>query len=74
MQLNTTDTRITNPRSASQAVEPLMTVALSYRTTSRALIGTYLKNTIETDFYTDKQKQDAVIRRIEIIGETTRHT
>ncbi len=32
------------------------------------LIGTYVKNTTETDFYADKQKQDAVIRRIEIIG------
>ena len=33
------------------------------------LIGTYVKNTTETDFYADKQKQDAVIRRIEIINE-----
>jgi uncharacterized protein with HEPN domain len=33
------------------------------------LIGTYVKNTTEADFYADKQKQDAVIRRIEIIGE-----
>ena len=37
------------------------------------LIGTYVKNTTETDFYTDKQKQDAVIRRIEIIGEAAAH-
>jgi len=32
------------------------------------LIATYVQNTTETDFYADKQKQDAVIRRIEIIG------
>jgi uncharacterized protein with HEPN domain len=37
------------------------------------LIGTYVKNTTETDFYADKQKQDAVIRRIEIIGEAAAH-
>jgi uncharacterized protein with HEPN domain len=33
------------------------------------LIATYVKNTTETDFYADRQKQDAVSRRIEIIGE-----
>ena len=37
------------------------------------LIGTYVNNTTETDFYADKQKQDAVIRRIEIIGEAAAH-
>jgi uncharacterized protein with HEPN domain len=37
------------------------------------LIGTYVKNTTATDFYADKQKQDAVIRRIEIIGEAAAH-
>ena len=37
------------------------------------LIATYVKNTTETDFYADKQKQDAVIRRIEIIGEAAAH-
>jgi uncharacterized protein with HEPN domain len=37
------------------------------------LIGTYVKNTTETDFYADKQKQGAVIRRIEIIGEAAAH-
>jgi len=37
------------------------------------LIGSYVKNTTETDFLSDKQKQDAVIRRIEIIGEATAH-
>ena len=37
------------------------------------LIATYVKNTTESDFYADKQKQDAVIRRIEIIGEAAAH-
>ena len=37
------------------------------------LIGTYVRNTTESDFYADKQKQDAVIRRIEIIGEAAAH-
>ena len=37
------------------------------------LIAAYVKNTTETDFYADKQKQDAVIRRIEIIGEAAAH-
>jgi uncharacterized protein with HEPN domain len=37
------------------------------------LIGIYVKNTTEADFYADKQKQDAVIRRIEIIGEAAAH-
>jgi uncharacterized protein with HEPN domain len=37
------------------------------------LIGTYVKTTTESDFYADKQKQDAVIRRIEIIGEAAAH-
>ena len=37
------------------------------------LIGTYVKSTTESDFYADKQKQDAVIRRIEIIGEAAAH-
>ena len=37
------------------------------------LIGTYVKDTTKTDFYADKQKQDAVIRRIEIIGEAATH-
>ena len=35
------------------------------------LIASYVKDTTETDFRTDMQKQDAVIRRIEIIGEAT---
>ena len=37
------------------------------------LIASYVKDTTETDFRTDTQKQDAVIRRIEIIGEATAH-
>ena len=37
------------------------------------LIATYVKDTRKTDFYADKQKQDAVIRRIEIIGEAAAH-
>jgi uncharacterized protein with HEPN domain len=37
------------------------------------LIATYVKNATETDFYADRQKQDAVIRRIEIIGEAAAH-
>ena len=37
------------------------------------LIGVYVKDTRETDFRADKQKQDAVIRRIEIIGEAAAH-
>ena len=37
------------------------------------LIGAYVKDTTETDFRADKQKQDAVIRRIEIIGEAAAH-
>jgi len=37
------------------------------------LIALYVKNTTETAFRADLQKQDAVIRRIEIIGEATAH-
>jgi uncharacterized protein with HEPN domain len=37
------------------------------------LIGCYVKDATETDFLSDKQKQDAVIRRIEIIGEAAAH-
>ena len=32
-----------------------------------------VKDTTEADFHANKQKQDAVIRRIEIIGEATAH-
>ena len=37
------------------------------------LIASYVKDTSETAFRTDIQKQDTVIRRIEIIGEATAH-
>jgi uncharacterized protein with HEPN domain len=37
------------------------------------LIGLYVKDKTETDFRADTQKQDAVIRRIEIIGEAAAH-
>lgn len=37
------------------------------------LIVSYLKGTTETDFLANNEKQDAVIRRIEIIGEATAH-
>jgi len=33
----------------------------------------YVQDTMEAAFCTDMQKQDAVIRRIEIIGEATTH-
>jgi uncharacterized protein with HEPN domain len=37
------------------------------------LIASYVKDVSETDFRADPQKQDAVVRRIEIIGEATAH-
>ena len=37
------------------------------------LIASYLKGTTEADFLANSEKQDAVIRRIEIIGEATAH-
>ena len=37
------------------------------------LIGAYLKGATEADFLANREKQDAVIRRIEIIGEATAH-
>ncbi len=37
------------------------------------LIATYVANTTGTAFCADTQKQDAVIRRIEIIGEAAAH-
>jgi uncharacterized protein with HEPN domain len=33
------------------------------------LIASYMKDTSEAQFRADTQKQDAVVRRIEIIGE-----
>jgi uncharacterized protein with HEPN domain len=37
------------------------------------LVASYLKDTTEGDFLANSEKQDAVIRRIEIIGEATAH-
>jgi uncharacterized protein with HEPN domain len=37
------------------------------------LIASYVKDTAEADFRSDTQKQDAVVRRIEIIGEAAAH-
>jgi len=37
------------------------------------LIASYVKDTKDTAFRKDLQKQDAVIRRIEIIGEAAAH-
>jgi uncharacterized protein with HEPN domain len=37
------------------------------------LIASYLRDTTETAFLANTEKQDAVIRRIEIIGEATAH-
>jgi uncharacterized protein with HEPN domain len=37
------------------------------------LIASYLKDTSQADFMADPLKQDAVVRRIEIIGEATAH-
>ena len=37
------------------------------------LIASYVRDTLEADFRTNTQKQDAVIRRIEVIGEAAVH-
>jgi uncharacterized protein with HEPN domain len=37
------------------------------------LIASYVQGATELDFSSDFQKQDAVVRRIEIIGEATVH-
>lgn len=37
------------------------------------LIASYVQGTTEADFQANIQKQDAVIRRIEVIGEATVH-
>lgn len=37
------------------------------------LIATYVEGVTEAEFHADPEKQDAVIRRIEIIGEATAH-
>ena len=41
--------------------------------TAARLIIAYFKDVTETDFLKDLEKQDAVIRRIEIIGEAAVH-
>lgn len=41
--------------------------------TAAQLIASYVKEVSEADFLADTLKQDAVIRRIEIIGEATVH-
>ena len=41
--------------------------------TAARLIASYVAGTSEAEFLVDTQKQDAVIRRIEIIGEATVH-
>lgn len=37
------------------------------------LVGSYVRGTTEAEFHSNKEKQDAVIRRIEIIGEAAAH-
>ncbi len=37
------------------------------------LIASYVQDTTETDFQTNTEKQDAIVRRIEIIGEAAAH-
>lgn len=41
--------------------------------TAGRLIAAYMNRVTEEQFQTDTEKQDAVIRRLEIIGEATRH-
>ncbi len=38
-----------------------------------SLIESYMAGVSSKDFFEDTEKQDAVIRRIEIIGEATAH-
>jgi uncharacterized protein with HEPN domain len=40
---------------------------------SARLIAAYVNGVTETDFRSDSEKQDAVVRRIEIVGEATAH-
>jgi uncharacterized protein with HEPN domain len=40
---------------------------------SARLIATYVRNVTEAAFRADTEKQDAVVRRIEVIGEATAH-
>ena len=37
------------------------------------LVAAYVKNIAEADFRANTEKQDAIIRRLEIIGEATAH-
>ena len=37
------------------------------------LVAAYVKNFAEADFRANTEKQDAIIRRLEIIGEATAH-
>lgn len=37
------------------------------------LIGSYFQTSTEANFVADTEKQDAIIRRMEIIGEATAH-
>ena len=37
------------------------------------LVAAYVKSTAEADFRANTEKQDAIIRRLEIIGEATAH-
>jgi len=41
--------------------------------TSARLIASYVRDTAEAAFIASREKQDAVVRRIEIIGEATAH-
>lgn len=41
--------------------------------TAARLIASYVQGVTEADFHTNTQKQDAIIRRLEIIGEAAVH-
>ncbi len=41
--------------------------------TAARLVAAYVKDTTEADFRANTEKQDAVVRRMEIIGEATVH-
>jgi hypothetical protein len=46
---------------------------LTHIAEAAALIADYLKGVSKEAFLNDRMRQDAVIRRIQIIGETVRH-
>ncbi|KPK63593.1 hypothetical protein AMJ83_06090 [candidate division WOR_3 bacterium SM23_42] len=48
-------------------------VFISHRVECIEIIERYVRNTKKSSFMKSVQKQDAVIRRIEIIGEATKH-